>query len=48
MALLAEKPLSYALRENARVISALVVRSAVTRFGESRLGFKYHRLGFNS
>ena len=39
MALLAEKPLSYALRENARVISALVVRSAVTRFGESRLGF---------
>lgn len=39
MALLAERPLSYALRENARVISALVVRSAVTRFGESRLGF---------
>jgi capsular polysaccharide transport system permease protein len=39
MTLLAEKPLSYALRENARVISALVVRSAVTRFGESRLGF---------
>ena len=39
MALLAEKPLGYALRENARVISALVVRSAVTRFGDSRLGF---------
>ena len=39
MTLLAQKPLSYALRENARVISALVVRSAVTRFGESRLGF---------
>jgi capsular polysaccharide transport system permease protein len=39
MALLADRPLSYALGENARVISALVVRSAVTRFGESRLGF---------
>lgn len=34
-----EKPLSYALKENARVISALVVRSAVTRFSKSRLGF---------
>lgn len=39
MTLLSEKPLSYALRENARVISALVVRSAVTRFGKSRIGF---------
>jgi capsular polysaccharide transport system permease protein len=39
MALLADRPFSYALGENARVISALVVRSAVTRFGESRLGF---------
>lgn len=39
MMVTAEKSLSYALRENARVIAALVVRNAVTRFGESRLGF---------
>lgn len=39
MATVSEKSLSYALRENVRVIAALVVRSAVTRFGESRLGF---------
>lgn len=39
MNIFAEKPLSYALKENARVISALVVRNAVTRFSKSRLGF---------
>lgn len=39
MQTIAEKPLSYALKENIRVITALVVRSAVTRFGESRMGF---------
>ena len=39
MSLVAEKPLSYALRENARVIAALVVRNAVSRFGDSRIGF---------
>lgn len=39
MIVTAEKSFSYALRENARVIAALVVRNAVTRFGESRLGF---------
>lgn len=39
MALVADKPLSYALRENIRVVTALVVRNAVSRFGESRLGF---------
>lgn len=39
MAVISERGFGYALRENARVISALVVRSAVTRFGESRLGF---------
>lgn len=39
MAILSEKTFSYALRENLRVIAALVVRSAVTRFGESRIGF---------
>ncbi|MFC3075455.1 ABC transporter permease [Shinella pollutisoli] len=39
MALVADKPLNYALRENMRVVSALVVRSAISRFGESRFGF---------
>jgi len=39
MALVADKPFGYALRENVRVVSALVVRSAVSRFGESRFGF---------
>jgi capsular polysaccharide transport system permease protein len=39
MSIFAEKPLSYALKENARVISALVVRNAVTRFSKSRFGF---------
>ena len=39
MNIFAEKPLSYALKENARVISALVVRSAITRFSKSRFGF---------
>lgn len=34
-----EKSFAYALNENVRVIAALVVRSAVTRFGESRMGF---------
>ncbi|WP_421577786.1 ABC transporter permease [Shinella sp. M31] len=33
-----EKSFAYALNENARVVAALVVRSAVTRFGESRMG----------
>lgn len=33
-----EKSFAYALGENVRVIAALVVRSAVTRFGESRMG----------
>ncbi|QRM56522.1 ABC transporter permease [Sinorhizobium sp. BG8] len=33
-----EKDLAYALKENLRVISALVVRTAATRFGESRFG----------
>lgn len=37
--LLTEKTFGYALRENARVIAALVVRSSVTRFGESRIGY---------
>ncbi len=36
---LTEKSFRYALRENARVIAALVVRSGVTRFGESRIGY---------
>lgn len=35
----AEKSFGYALRQNGRVISALVVRSGVTRFGESRIGY---------
>jgi capsular polysaccharide transport system permease protein len=39
MTLVADKPFGYALRENIRVVSALVVRSAVSRFGESRFGF---------
>ena len=30
---LTDKSFSYALKENARVIGALVVRSGVTRFG---------------
>lgn len=36
---LTEKGFRYALRENVRVIGALVVRSGVTRFGESRIGY---------
>lgn len=36
---LTDKGFKYALRENVRVISALVVRSGVTRFGESRIGY---------
>lgn len=36
---LSEKSFAYALKENARVITALVIRSAVTRFGKSRIGF---------
>lgn len=39
MSFVVEKPFSYALRENVRVITALVIRNAVSRFGESRLGF---------
>ncbi len=39
MTVISEKGFGYALKENARVISALVIRSAVTRFGESRMGF---------
>lgn len=39
MNLLTEKPLSYALKENARVITALVVRTALSRFRKGRLGF---------
>ena len=34
-----EKSFRYALKENIRVIAALVVRSGVTRFGESRIGY---------
>jgi capsular polysaccharide transport system permease protein len=34
----AEKSFSYALRENVRVISALVIRTAVARFSKSRIG----------
>jgi capsular polysaccharide transport system permease protein len=37
--ILSEKPFTYALKENTRVITALVIRSAVTRFGKSRMGF---------
>jgi capsular polysaccharide transport system permease protein len=36
---LADKPFSYALKENGRVISALVVRTALSRFRKGRLGF---------
>nr|WP_314085918.1 ABC transporter permease [uncultured Shinella sp.] len=39
MKIATEKSFAYALNENMRVIAALVVRSAVTRFGESRVGF---------
>lgn len=39
MTVLSEKTFSYALKENMRVISALVIRSAVTRFSKSRIGF---------
>lgn len=39
MTTITQKGLAYALRENTRVIAALVVRNAVSRFGESRLGF---------
>lgn len=39
MSIFDEKPLGYALKENARVISALVVRNAITRFSKSRFGF---------
>ncbi len=37
--LLTEKGFRYALSENVRVIGALVIRSGVTRFGESRIGY---------
>ncbi|MDF1633612.1 ABC transporter permease [Mycoplana sp. MJR14] len=37
--LLTEKSFRYALSENVRVIGALVIRSGVTRFGESRIGY---------
>ena len=36
---LTEKGFRYALSENVRVIGALVIRSGVTRFGESRIGY---------
>ncbi|MCR6501421.1 ABC transporter permease [Shinella sp. CPCC 101442] len=39
MKVVTEKNFAYALSENMRIIAALVVRSAVTRFGESRMGF---------
>lgn len=36
---LTDKSFGYALKENGRVIAALVIRSSVTRFGESRIGY---------
>ncbi|MDR6757551.1 capsular polysaccharide transport system permease protein [Mycoplana sp. BE70] len=34
-----DKSFGYALKENGRVIAALIIRSSVTRFGESRIGY---------
>lgn len=39
MTVITEKSFRYALSENVRIVSTLVVRSAVARFGESKLGF---------
>ncbi len=39
MAVIADKTFGYAFSENIRVITALVVRNAVSRFGDSRFGF---------
>lgn len=36
---LTDKSFGYALKENGRVIAALIIRSTVTRFGESRIGY---------